>query len=285
MAMSTMSSTKVLLESLNFERMVHREEDDMVARPHTFHWALNDDWKARTEWDNFMTYLKQGEGCYWFSGKGGSGKWTLMKYILRDQRTEDALSEWTDSDHQLIVRSFYFWRSGVDGLQKSQFGLFRTLLFQILKACPVLMGGFFPEWKASTLKALHASKSREDQLPAAHQPRLHSPPDADVKRAFRRLLKDESKVTHICLFIDGLDEVESHIEELTQLLMEARSPWIKIVASSRPTPECVDAFQLCPKLRLQDLTKTDMQIYVEDMLRICGFEIWGCGPFFTYTPP
>jgi DNA helicase HerA-like ATPase len=44
-------------------------------------------------------------GIFWIFGKPGSGKSTLMKYLVEDQRTHDLLQKWA-GPKKLIVRKF-----------------------------------------------------------------------------------------------------------------------------------------------------------------------------------
>lgn len=72
--------------------MVSRQEEVSGAYIGTFQWifdATTDDTKA---WDNFAQWLESGDGVYWISGRPGSGKSTLMRYIVEEPNTEDPCS-------------------------------------------------------------------------------------------------------------------------------------------------------------------------------------------------
>jgi hypothetical protein len=71
----------------------------------------------------------------------------------------------------------------------------------------------------------------------------------------------------LCLFIDGLDECDEPGEDVAKLFGTASaSPYVKVCASSRPEIAYEDAFCSRPGLRLQDLTKADIENYVNDRL-------------------
>ncbi|KAL9627946.1 MAG: hypothetical protein Q9164_007443, partial [Protoblastenia rupestris] len=71
----------------------------------------------------------------------------------------------------------------------------------------------------------------------------------------------------ICLFIDGLDEFDEDETDLILLIDALKSrPSVKICLSSRPLQAFRNAFKDSPQLKLQDLTRQDINIYVEDRL-------------------
>ncbi|KAL4909343.1 hypothetical protein BDW74DRAFT_174544 [Aspergillus multicolor] len=95
------------------------------------------DWLYGSRQTSFWKWLKLGNGIFWISGLAGSGKSTLMKYAADTKRTKRALQIWAGGT-PLYIASFYFWNQGLP-MQKSQIGLFQSLLYQILKAAPHLV--------------------------------------------------------------------------------------------------------------------------------------------------
>ncbi len=122
-----------MLDCLSFGTMADREEEITEAHQNTFLWLLNPDLKSpqKQTWVDFIEWLKSGRGTYWINGKAGSGKSTLMRLISKSKQTSAALREWSGSSH-LIVGNFFFWNSGTVE-QRSQIGLLRTLLHDILR--------------------------------------------------------------------------------------------------------------------------------------------------------
>jgi hypothetical protein len=69
----------------------------------------------------------------------------------------------------------------------------------------------------------------------------------------------------LCLFINGLDELDEEEEYLLKLMNNlSKKPCLKICLSSRPSQSFMNAFEQCPQLKLQDLTRRDIEVYVAD---------------------
>jgi hypothetical protein len=92
---------------------------------------------------SFLTWLRSGDGIYHISGKAGSGKFTLVKFLCQNPRLIRELEQWA-GNKKLVFASFFFWASG-DKLQRSLEGLYRSLLFEILNQCPELIDKVLPD--------------------------------------------------------------------------------------------------------------------------------------------
>ncbi len=91
----------------------------------------------------------------------------------------------------------------------------------------------------------------------------------ELKVAFARLAKQLPDDLRICFFIDGIDEYTGDHNDICDIFSEVtKHPSIKAVLSSRPIPVCVDRLEDCPGLRVQDLTRMDIELYVSDHLGI-----------------
>lgn len=257
------SIRKWILDSLGFAAMENRQEEVAQAYHTTFEWMFEEPKKETKPlpWTNFVEWLRHGDGIYWVNGKAGSGKSTLMKYIYNDNRTSQILSQWSES-MPVLVATFFFWNSGTRE-QRSQIGLLRSLLFQILHHRPELIHLMFPEEHAML----------RDQPPNAvrdyprHAWSLHR-----LQDAVWRLVDMQDLDLKICLFIDGLDEFEGNDDQNDrQYLIElfrslASSSSIKVCLSSRPLLIFEESFRGSPGLRLQDLTSEDIRRFVTDRL-------------------
>lgn len=98
-----------------------------------------------------------------------------------------------------------------------------------------------------------------------------------IRSAFTRLIAEKQLYQNhcFCYFIDGLDEYEERREDykdLVKLLLGWTSPDVKICVSSREDPVFMNAFAIERRLRLQDLTRGDMLIYVVDRLELANNE-------------
>jgi hypothetical protein len=112
------------LHTLRFPEMELRQSAIPEAHTATYQWLFAEQY-------HFVEWLKSPEKIFWVSGKPGSGKSTLMKFISDHPRIREALqvsSSSTRANH-LIAASFFFWISGTH-MQKSQEGLLQSLLFQ-----------------------------------------------------------------------------------------------------------------------------------------------------------
>lgn len=86
----------------------------------------------------------------------------------------------------------------------------------------------------------------------------------ELEAAMSIIISQDVKDFKLCLFIDGLDECEGQSSAIAEYLnMLARVPWLKICLSSRPLLVFENIFGSEPSLRLQDLTRTDINHYVK----------------------
>ncbi|CZR66947.1 uncharacterized protein PAC_16847 [Phialocephala subalpina] len=91
---------------------------------------------------------------------------------------------------------------------------------------------------------------------------------AQLQKAFARLIECASRQLKMCFFIDGLDEYEGDPEEIAQYFKDLSlvSENTKFCLSSRPWPIFQDIYQDTPGLRVQDMTRDDIKLYIEDKL-------------------
>ena len=244
--------TRKIMNLLYFNRKDDRYDDIAIAHQNTFNWALEGHAKDSRSWPSLVDWLRQDGDVYWISGKAGSGKSTLMKCLYKDPRFMESLKLWAGSD-RLIVADFYFWNSGVE-IQKSQEGLFRSLLWQVLNQDISLASTLFAEQYL-----LHAEWN---EFPTFHQ----------LRRAFGRLTSHCPTSTKIAIVIDGLDEFDDRritITELGEMLKTAtKGGSVKALLSSRPITAFEDCFAGKPQLRLHQLTYDDITTYVYDLLSV-----------------
>ncbi|KAF2096455.1 hypothetical protein NA57DRAFT_43108, partial [Rhizodiscina lignyota] len=241
-----------ILESLRFKQMRVRRSIIPEAHTKTFQWIFDnhdvvDDPKSRIK---FVHWLKQpniDSGMFWISGKPGSGKSTLMKFICNHPQTVDALRVWSGRN-KLVTASFFFWHSGTTK-QRSQEGLLQTLLYEILRKCPDAISVALP----------HRLKS------ASQEPWDR----AELFQTLRMLRGKLKASTCFCFFVDGLDEYFGDPRDILGVLQDISAEEnVKICASSRPWPIFQTAFDGYHDRRicLQDLTRDDIALYVRNKL-------------------
>ena len=251
------------LQRLAFTTMDNREEEITAAHRATFNWISSiptenvlDDSPTASK-GTVISWLRESQEhkVYWISGKPGSGKSTLMRYLNKHPKTNEALKVWARR-MPLICPRFFFWTSGTTD-QKSASGFMRSLLHQLLQAAREMIPWTFPEmW----LKY-------QDTMTRVREPIEWS---LELLRvSLQRLLKLYAGRVKICFFIDGLDELEGDQVALVSLLhsMVHSSPEdFKACVSSRPWKVFEDAFVDIPQLKLQDLTRKDIWRFVGDSL-------------------
>jgi NACHT domain len=246
----------MILQSLRFPTMNDRYETIKAAHAKTFEWIFRKFEGNDKPWDDFSDWLQHGEGIYWISGKAGSGKSTLMRYIQDNPRLRTLLRTWTTQDNDLVVAKFFFWISGVSD-QASQVGLLRGLLYELLNSKRHLIEATLPDFWSSLSTSV--SPIQYSQTYSWTLARVSS----CFKKLFSIISQDSS---HVFLLIDGLDEYQGDPADTVELLQSIVSPNVKICVSSRPWQVFEVAFRKTPKLRLQDLTFGDIKRYVDDKL-------------------
>ena len=264
-----------LLASLSFEGMNERRNNVTESHERTFAWFLDHaestdssdtestdstvsdsttstDWvPPQPQWPNFTQWLQtrpepQGP-MYWISGKPGSGKSTLFKYVVSSPRTATLLRT---SETPLLVLTHYLWRPGSE-LQQNLKGLLCSLLHQIFSS--------------------EQHRNLMDTLPDSSRSK-HSNSDWSVKE-LRGVLLDTLKTIEgiIGVFIDGLDELSAkdRVEDLLGLLGDMNALGsTKICVSSRPEPKLQRFLSNNATIKLQDLTYRDISRFVRASLVI-----------------
>ncbi|KAK4451173.1 hypothetical protein QBC34DRAFT_58748 [Podospora aff. communis PSN243] len=209
-----------------------------------------------------IDWLTSGNGIFHISGKLGSGKSTLMKYICEHPSTKEMLKSWAGRP-QLVFASFFFWRPG-SALQRSQTGLILSILHDVLDSCRELIPYILPEmWQEARTSSLPQFKRDFRVL------------QKEVKSGFARLISDPHihKDYAFCFFIDGLDEYEESFQDDTKFLVDQLCAWtaasrtgVKLCVSSREYNVFMNAFSASSRIQLHHLTILDMTRYVSDRL-------------------
>ncbi|KAK5655226.1 hypothetical protein OQA88_5793 [Cercophora sp. LCS_1] len=202
--------------------------------------------------DGLSKWLQSGESFFHVSGKPGSGKSTLMKYIVENPMTERHLQAWAGTK-KVVLSTYFFWKPGT-ALQKSLHGLMRSLLYSVLQQLPELIPVVLPrQWQMA-----------RDRHCAQFEYR-------DIHAALNAIIQQGGLcVSHkFAFFIDGLDELEGDHDTLIKSLyswVDANPSGIKICVSSRDWLIFRERFSRCPKLQLHELTAPDIASFIESTL-------------------
>ncbi|KAK5740662.1 hypothetical protein LTR17_004467 [Elasticomyces elasticus] len=247
---AVIATSSNVLDSLAFGQMHSRHQQIQKEYPKTFSWAFDG------SVNKLPTWLEHQDGIFWLSGKAGSGKSTLMKYIAGHAQTNTFLRKWaTDKGKNCVIASFYFWNAGGDK-QKSQEGLLQSLIYQTFSKCPEII-------------QLACPKDRWDADDNFH--RNPKPWElSELVETFKSIVAHGDTLSKcFCFFIDGLDEYTGDHFDLTEAFDSfAQSKWIKLCVSSRPRTVFKNAYEKHQDrmLVLQLLTKSDMDQYITGML-------------------
>ena len=251
--MHFLTSIVEILQSLYFPEIDARHERIAEAHQRTYEWIYSSCDVGFADW------LENGNGVFWVSGKAGSGKSTLMKLLYDDPRTREHLKSNASQQHWTIA-AYFFYSSGTS-LQKSQNGMLRSILHQVLRENPTAIR------KVCSHKFPQLANHQAYAGSYMSDPKWSS---TDLERAFCVLLSEMPLDKGLLLLIDGLDEYEGNDHDLVRvvqsIIADNQVSNLKVCVSSRPETVFEDGFAAYPKLRLQDLTKKDIEIYVRDRL-------------------
>lgn len=240
------------ISMFRYDSMFDREAGVAEAHADTLKWVFEESSGDTHTSDNFSRWLQSEDQVYWITGKPGSGKTTLMKYISgRQQRCTPHLLRWA-RDQPLFIATHYFWSGSNEKtkIQSSVEGLYRTLLTQILEAYPESAPHVSPRrWETFCLF------SRDSEVPGI----------TELGVMLSKAIEHVSSVAKVCLFIDGLDECEGNNDDLNDLITWVKtlneSSSVKFCLASRPWPIFDDALRDRPHLRMENCNMKDIQQY------------------------
>lgn len=201
----------------------------------------------KRDWDSFPDWLRSETTVYWVSGKPGSGKSTLMKYLVARPETQQRLNEWLPGT---LTISHFLFRLG-SKLQHSLKGLLLSLVRQLIQNDDAMHDLTHQLIQSLALKS-HDTDWSVSELETLLLDILHRRPQS------------------MAIFIDGLDEVlrESDLTRLLRLLSSLEelansTGKLKLCLSSRPEPLQLQKLGQNLYLQLERLNKADLRRYAE----------------------
>ena len=238
-----MPSAIELLQSLDYAERRSRENQiqNINAKEESFSWI----WLSSS---SFSEWWPSSGGLYWISGKPGSGKSTLIEYLMTKFRKESELQQYNHVDW--IVLHFFFDFRGGKGITNNFEGLLRSLLYQLI--------GNIPQ-----VSMLDCDGSENGSLSSCSERTLR-----DV---LLTTLKNAKK--SICIFVDGLDEYKGSAPELIQYLKsltksaDSGETSFKVCVSSRPEPIPSQLLQAVPHLSISDHNRLGIRQYCQSTLK------------------
>lgn len=217
--------------------------------------------------DCFPCWLAERPGQpYWLCGKAGSGKSTLVKFLMGHKKTRRLLKK---THGPTLILSHFFWLSG-SPIQRSLQGVALSLLSQFLNQSQIqedpMEAVMEPEERLWTQKA--ASVILRAVPGASRNASAKDWSYEELCNAIVALLEASPSV--VCIFLDGLDEADTETQSaspkpvLSLVDRLCRIPRVKVCISSRPEPAFQAKFCKQPQLLLQHLTRDDIMTYVID---------------------
>lgn len=244
-----------ILTSLDYEHREARLGTIPVAHERTFRWIFdrrnnNQGAAKRRSQERFSQWLSQKSGIFWVTGKPGSGKSTLMKYIANHPQTKESLAALA-APKTVVLASHYFWSPGTT-MQKCYEGLLRSILHGILSKVPELISRACPHRWAEEKESRRQNWTTTELL-----------------SVLTRVAGFMDLPHYFCLFIDGLDEYSGDHQDLCDsILALSKSKSFKICVSSRPWNVFQEKFEGGHHhvLAVHELTAGDINNYTNDRL-------------------
>jgi len=233
-----------LLESLTFLHMDARLRNIVTALPNTCQW-LQDHERFRVWID--MKRIQEHGGFLWIKGKPGSGKSTIMKAIVaRAER------EWSSQ----IVLTYFFNARSPNMLEKSSLGLYQSLVYQLLEACPDTQPFFIGRF---------ALKERKGKM-------IEEWAETELQNFLIELITTRIQRL-LTVFIDALDEgstddirrLMSYLERLTQHSISAGAGF-RVCLASRHYPHVTIRQGLSIVLEDQLEHVRDIDFYISNQM-------------------
>jgi hypothetical protein len=215
------------------------------AIPGTLEWIWSD---PRTQ---FLTWIQTGGGPYWVTGNPGSGKTTVMNYLIQNQTLIARALQGNWSSNPVFV-TYAFSYEG-DHVERSIEGLLRSIIYDILLRAPQLFTSAFPSIQTT-------EDFRQKFLPWS---------EWQLEQAIYKALEAGSSLPFV-IFVDGLDECKGDNARIAQFVdaLARRLPLnLRLCVSSRPEADFVFQFANCHTFRVEQHSNEDIQLYVRERFR------------------
>lgn len=174
------------MDSLNDAEARARLLDVRPSYSSTFNWLFDPKQVTFSDW--LMNGPEASGSIFWIQGKPGSGKSTLMKFALQDDRTRKLLMNQCNSSW--VIAGFFFHDRG-SRVQKSLTGMLQELLYQVLDEVHPLIQVIYPLYQSLV----------KDQRTKAPKWNIHS-----LRAAWTALMTQNTQNIRALLFLDALDE-------------------------------------------------------------------------------
>lgn len=252
-----------ILKAISFPQSRKEQIQGDIGK--TFHWI--------TSHEPFIQWLNSTDDIYHISGKPGSGKSTMMKFIDGNTDVHKRLDQWAQLDNKALLKaSFYAWKPTSDAFEWKPEDhsctelLIRSLLHQLLTSAPKYIQTVFSQhWNPETFTVFNTKTQTENSEPRLSfyelQTALHELLDKHLTQSYR-----------IFFLIDAMDEFgHAYAHELlaktVQRWCQCSPQNIKICVSSREDNPFLNAFPAQQRLQLHLHTNHDIKELVKTRLK------------------
>ncbi|KAK1753298.1 hypothetical protein QBC47DRAFT_55117 [Echria macrotheca] len=253
-----MARSQRLLQSIKFSTMNQRFNQIVESDKDTCGWILDEGAVPTYNQDlkpgcGFTLFLQSpAEKLFWISGKAGSGKSTVVKFLITSDRAQSVIQEAVPNAR---ILSHFIWAAGADPMQCSIRGILCALLYQALDGDVELAKSACDEF--ATLR-LESKESLGDWS------------NKELEAVLAFVLRSSSRPT--CIFLDGLDEIDPNdgqfeLLKLVNRLCSYLGPRGKMCVASRPEVVLRRHLAKYSMLRVQDLTDSAIRKYATEKLK------------------
>jgi hypothetical protein len=221
-----------------------------------FQWLFNREIVPFVDWlEEDQDTIGPSRPIFWINGKPGSGKSTLMKFAMRDKRTQACLRT-ASGAAEWIILGFFFHDRG-SHIQKSIEGMLQAVLHQLVSQLPILLNSVYPIYTELV-------QNQRNSNPVWTFDSLCE--------AWAAVTRQRTVPLRVCIFLDALDEHDGDNSQLAnfiyQLLFGAdeKVVRIKICVASRTWNIFGEHFGTSPQFSIHEHTAGDIQAYSSERL-------------------
>lgn len=199
-------------------------------------------------WAEFIEWLQSSDNLFCIRGKPGSGKSTLVKFIIDNKNTTQLLLRWSQT---ATIISHFFWKIG-SSPQNSVKGLLCSLVYRTLHGNQDMIDHAIHHFHHLSSNTSYHDWSMED-----------------LETVLFFILEKDTR--HLCIFVDGLDEIcnKDGLFKLTQSIEKIlKFSNVKICVSSRPETLVMNWLEKknVRGVLLENLTRPEMVTFVHKEL-------------------
>ena len=238
-----------LTKAATKERFLEVEKAHMK----TFEWLFDPNLVSFSTW--LSEDVATSGPVYWVQGKPGSGKSTLMKYAMNDNRTWELLKGPEGADWS---RAAFFFHDRGYTIQKSLMGMLQELISSIWRQLPQLWFCVEPEY-TKLVRAQAETRNPTWNL-------------SSLKSILFSFVEQRKVPLRVILFLDALDEHAGDNDELAQILksmadkVDNQCVVLRLCLASRSWNVFEHHFGRYPGLAIHEHTQTDIDVYTRSHL-------------------